>query len=148
MATELTSYIPIQEAARRYHIDQRLLTAAIESGTMRAVQVNGDLVVAIEDLNTMSVKQQIWKRVASLDGKPIGIEDAKLKYNLGMASIYNWIKRGYIRILNNQTGGGRGNQRTLNEADVAYISLVADERGRQPGKRIITREFVPPHLSA
>jgi len=62
-----------------------------------------------------------------------------------LLSIYRWIERGYVRVLDDQRGGGRGRKRLLNEADVAYAALVAKERGKREGRRILTPEFIPPH---
>lgn len=143
---ELPTYIPLAEAARRYHLDRQALTHAVESGRMKAIQVKGEITVAEEDIRMAAKRKELWRQVESLDGEPIAIGAAREKYNLGAASLYKWIKLGYVRVIEDLRGRGRGRKRTLNEADVAYIALVADERGRQPGKRIITPEFIPPHL--
>jgi len=88
---------------------------------------------------------EIWERVAHLDGEGIGLERACEKYDLSAPSMYNWIEKGYVRVLKDRRGGGRGIKRLLNEADVAYIAEVADIRGRVRGRDIITDEYLPPH---
>lgn len=145
---ELPTYITLEEAARRYRIDPQVLAGMVESGKVRAVKVNrGIIAVAEGDVKLISRREELWERVRYLDGIPIGLEEACTKYQLSSPSLYRWISRGYVRVLQDQRRGGRGHKRTLNEADVAYIALVAKERGKVRGKRIVTQEFVPLHCS-
>jgi predicted site-specific integrase-resolvase len=124
----------------------------IEDGRIDAVKTNGDVAVAEEDVSktqeTMAERDELWRRVQHLDGKPIGLREGCRKYDLSSPSVYNWIRKGYIRVLKDRRGGGRGRKRLLNEADVAYAALVAEERGQQQGRAIFVPEFVPPHCSA
>ena len=144
----LPTYIPLNQAAMRYSVNVAMLHRAVESGIMQAVRTpEGRILVADEDVSVMVERDNLWNQVRHLDGRPIGLGEACRKYKLGTVSVYHWIEQGYVRVLNDQRGGGRGKKRTLNEADVAYASLVADTRGRRPGRRIFTRNFLPPHLS-
>ena len=95
---ELATYIPLTDAARRYHLNPHGLKRAVESGRMKAIRVNGSVAVSTDDAQTLSKRQELWMRAASLDGQPIGVEDASKKYNLGTASIYTSIRQGYIRM--------------------------------------------------
>jgi hypothetical protein len=149
MAVELPTYIPVAEATEKYRVGRRELDRLVESGRVRAVQVNGGIAVAEEDVKETTIRpSDLWDRVKGLDGEPIGLGEARRKYRLGAASLNRWVELGYVRVLDDQRGGGRGRKRMLNEADVAYIALVADERGRRPGRRILTPEFSPPHVSS
>lgn len=92
--------------------------------------------------------ETLWERVTHLDGEPIGVRESCAKYNLSPTSVYRWIEKGYVRVLREPpSGGGRGNKRLLNEADLAYAAEVADVRGRKPGRHIITEEYAPPHAT-
>jgi predicted site-specific integrase-resolvase len=148
MTVELPTYIPLSKAARRYRISAKDLTNLIEKGTIRAVKVNGRVAVAEGDVARVVKRDELWQRVKHLDGKPIGMEEACTKYRLSSPSVYRWIELGYVRVLEDQRGGGRGRKRALNEADVAYAALVAEVRGKRRGRRIFTREFVPPHAAS
>jgi hypothetical protein len=152
MLVELPRYIPLSEAAYRYDLEPSVLTSMIEDGRIDAVKTNGDIAVAEEDVSearkTMAKREELWRRVQHLDGEPIGIEDAYTKYAMSPSSVYRWMERGYIRILRDRRGGGRGRKRLINEADIAYAAEVAGERGRKRGKPIFTSEFVPPHCSS
>jgi predicted site-specific integrase-resolvase len=149
MLANLRTYIPLSEAVRRYDLDPGILTRMIEDGRIDAVRTNGDIAVAEEDVDrtrkTMSKRDELWRRVRHLDGRPIGLREGCRKYDFSSPSVYNWINKGYIRVLKDTRGGGRGRKRLLNEADLAYAALVAKERGQQQGKAIFTTEFIPPH---
>ena len=145
----LPTYIPLNQAATRYSVNITMLRHAVESGIMQAVRTpEGRVLVASEDVRMITKRNTLWDQVKHLDGNSIGLEEACRKYRLSTTSVYRWIGQGYVRVLSDQRGGGRGRKRTLNEADVAYASLVAETRGRQQGKRIFTQEFIPLHLTA
>jgi predicted site-specific integrase-resolvase len=122
----------------------------VDDGKIRAVEINGNVAVAEEDIEDtsplLSKRKELWARVRHLDGKPIGVREACEKYNLSPTSLYRWINRKYIRVLNDQRGGGRGIKRLLNEADVAYAAAVAKRRGQTQGRTIFTSEFAPIHV--
>jgi predicted site-specific integrase-resolvase len=150
MLANLRTYIPLSEAVRRYDLDPGVLTRMIEDGRIDAVRTNGDIAVAEEDVDrtrkTMSKRDELWRRVRHLDGRPIGIRAACNEYGFSTSSLYRWIERDYVRILKDQRGGGRGRKRALNEADVAYAAEVAKIRGKTPGRAIFTSDYTPPHL--
>ena len=64
-----------------------------------------------------------------LEGHVIGIEEAHELYGLNKQSIYRWIEKGYIRVVKDQRGGGRGRKRLWNKADVVYIALLKERIG-------------------
>ena len=148
MDVELPEYLPLEEAARRYRLSQEMLARAVEDGRIRAVRVNGRILVAGEDIRQISENraksEEIWEQVKHLDGIPIGISEASSKYGVDSTSIYGWINRGYVRLIEDRRGGGRGRKRLVNEADIAYAALVAKHRGRRQGKPILTRSLAPP----
>jgi hypothetical protein len=149
-ASSLPTYISIPEAINQYDLEREILTRLVEAGRVRAIKIDGSLVVAVEDVRRIAEKvirkDELWARVRHLDGEPIAVGEARQKYHLGAASLNRWIDKGYVRVIKEQRGKGRGRKRNLNEADVAYAALVAEERGRRQGRRIFVPEFVPPHL--
>ena len=147
MATDLLTYIPLREASERYGVARKSLTQLVDSGRIRAVNINGGIAVAEEDVASTSRRDELWARVGMLDGNPIGVAEARRKYRMGAATLNRWVKTGVVRVLEAPEGRGRGQKRLLNEADVAYAGLVADERGRKRGRRILTPEYMPPHFA-
>ncbi len=91
MAVNLPIYIPRAEAVKRYHVNVGTLARAVESGMIRAVQINGEVAVADEDITALTQRALLWTKVKHLAGVPIGIEDACKKYELGTVNIYHWI---------------------------------------------------------
>ena len=146
MTIDLPTYIPLNEATRRYRIGAQALTQMVEKGTIRAVKIDGSMAVAETDIDAMTLRDELWARVKHLDGTAIGVKDARCKYHLGAATLSRWIEDGIVRVLQSPLGQGRGRKKLLNEADIAYTSLVADKRGRKRGRRILTPEYLPPHL--
>lgn len=141
MTAQLPEYLPLDEAARRYHLDRAALTRLIDSGRIRAARVNGGVAVAEEDMETITKCEHLWQQVAHLDGQPISMNRARSEYGIGAATLYDWIEQGIIRVIKRAP-----NQITLNRADVAYANLVARERSVRRGRRTFTPEYLPPHL--
>jgi len=149
MARELLTYIPLNEATRRYCVGAQALTQMVEKGTIRAVKIKEGLAVAEADVRAATMRDELWARVNHLDGKPIGVNEAASRYQLSTGSLTRWVKAGYIRVV--QRGdpkGGRGRKTYLNEGDVAYAKLVSDKRQSRPGRRVFTREFLPVFAAA
>jgi transposase len=105
--------------------------------------------VAEEDVedsqSEVAKRDRLWSRVQHLDGRPIGVREAAEKYDLSTGSLSRWIKCGYIRTLSNDRPRGRGKKRLLNEADVAYASLLANEHRR--GREVFRAELIPEFAS-
>ena len=146
MSVELPTYIPLGEAAAKYRLDRQSLTQAIEDGIIRAVRINGGVAVANEDVAVVNKRNSLWKRVKHLDGNPISMSEACERYpEINFASLSRWVQQGHIRTISGQRGGGRGRKLLLNEADVAYTASLVQIRGKKPGKRVFTPEYLPPH---
>ena len=153
MSAEVPRYVPLTDAARRYDLNPRLLTSMVEAGRIDAVEVNGDIAVAEEDVNktrkAVAKREELWRRVQHLEGQGIGVNEAAQRYDLSTGSLTRWMQGGYIRILRRgNPKGGRGNKTLLNESDVAYAKLASEERRARPGRRVFTREFSPPFFEA
>lgn len=101
--------------------------------------------MAEEDVRKMALRDELWSRVAHLDQHPITLYRAREKYHIGSVTLYNWIEQGIVRVLK-RANKGRKPIMLVNEADVAYAALVAQERGVRRGRRTFTLEFLPPHL--
>jgi hypothetical protein len=141
----LETYITLQEATQRYNLGAQLLTHLVSDGRIRGGRLNGTFVLSEKDTRQVAeqqaTKEDLRKKVAYLEGKPIGINEAAEKYNLNNASISNWAKAGYIRILS--PGQGRGYRTLVDESDVAYAQEVWKLRQAGQGKKVFTREYIP-----
>ncbi len=141
---ELPTYIPLDEAVRRYRIDREALTQMVESGKIRAVRIDGRIAMDEKSLEAVEQREILWRQVAHLDQVPITLYQARVKYHVGSVTLYNWIKDGIVRVLQ-QTYKGRKRVTLVNEADIAYAAKVAQVRNVRRGRRTFTPEYLPPH---
>jgi hypothetical protein len=147
MDTDLPTYISIDQAVAQFNLPLEVLHHDLEAGNLRAVKTpKRGILIAKEDIQVIHKREAFWKQVEHLDGKPIGVREARQKYQLGSTTLNRWVQRGIVRVLQDSEDYGPGKKKLLNERDVAYMGLVADERGRSQGKRILVPEYLPPHL--
>ena len=126
MAVKLPTYIPLDEAARRYRIDKQVLTHLVESGRIRAVEINGRAAVAEEDVAIQAVQVD-----ESLRGRPIRVTEAAVKYGISQSNLTRWANAGYIRILR------RGPKLLeLDEADVKAAVEIFRQAQRKTGSSV------------
>ncbi len=140
----LPVYVPFEESLRRFAVDGETLRQAVERGEVKAITIDGTLAVAEEDVRVLSIRVNLWRQVRHLEGMPIGVKDASEKYEIPLPSLYRWIQWGYIRVISEPAGKGRGKKRVLNEADVAYAGLLRRRLGGKRGKRFFNEKLVPP----
>ncbi len=144
---EMPVYILMDEATRRYGIDQKVLVRLVESGKIRAARLDGQVLVMDEDIQKITLRDKLWSQVAHLDQRPITLYQARAQYRIGSVTLYNWINQGIVRVLK-RAQKGKKPLVLINEADVAYAALVARERGVSRGRRTFTPDFLPPHLQS
>jgi predicted site-specific integrase-resolvase len=141
----LERYITLQEATQRYKLGTQLLTRFVTDGRIRGGRLNGTFVLSEKDTQQVAEQQatreELRKKVAHLEGKRIGINEAADKYELNNASISNWARAGYIRVLSR--GQGRGYKTLVDESDVAYAKEIWKLRQAGQGKKVFTREYIP-----
>ncbi|MGD2207576.1 MAG: hypothetical protein PVH17_12450 [Anaerolineae bacterium] len=141
----LDTYITVQEASQHYDLDPQLLTRSVNDGTIRGGRFNGTFVLLERDARRMAKQQttreELRAKVAHLEGKTIGVNEAARKYDLSQPNISTWIKAGYIRVL--VPPQGRGYKKLIDESDVAYAKELSRLRPISQGKRLFTSEFAP-----
>ena len=125
MATQLETYVPLKEVARKYGIPAKVLTRLIEDGIVRLARTEaGDRVIASSTVDNETATHIILDEIRPewyehLRGKKIRVLEAATKYDVPNPNISRWIKLGYITILD------KGFQRTeIDEADVAYVIAI------------------------
>ncbi len=130
MTVDLPTYIPLNEATRRYRIGAQALTQMIEKGTIRAVKIDGSMAVAETDVKNTAYREKFQH----LDGHPIHLSGAARKYDLPRGSLSRWATAGYIEVI-----GSEKNRRLLNKADVAYIRALIESTGGPRKGRALSR---------
>lgn len=122
----LQSYIPLDAAARRYQINRMALTQAITDGRMRAVQIDGDVAVAEEDMKILAIDLD-----ESLKGKTIRATEAAEKYGVNNQNLNRWADAGYIRVI-----AHRYSYLELDEADVKRVTTIYKKALQETGSPI------------
>jgi hypothetical protein len=131
---ELEIFIPLEDAAREYDLPTSLLTDLVEKEEIRAIQINGSIAVAEDEMfGLVSARTGDGKMYAPLEGNPIRLTRAAEKYQLSQSALSCWARRGYIRVVE------RGPKLLLlNEADVAKAKDLAVRLGMRKGYGVIT----------
>lgn len=127
-AADLPRYIPLAEAAKRYGIAEQTLREAVDSGTIRAVQLGEEVAVREGDVEKIIIKKSSFDH---LRGKPISLSAASRKYAIPQQTLSRWAKAGYISKL-----GREGRKVLVDEADVAYRVEIYRRLGGARGRRI------------
>lgn len=135
MALQLEQYIPLPQAAKRLKISSASLKGLIDSGSIKAVKLNGTIAVAESELDQVITREKFEHLQ-----QPITIAQAVTKYDIGQMTIRGWIERGYITVL--KSGYGM----TIDESDMAYCAAVYHAMGGTPGKRIFDENGQPYQL--
>jgi predicted site-specific integrase-resolvase len=147
MATEM-SFITFSQAAQRLGVSIKALTATVNSAKIKVAKTPIGGMIAEDDVAKIEKRDWLWKQVKKLDSKPISMLKASQDYGISLGTLRQWVNDGYIRTLSGGGKRGRGHTRMLNQADVAYASLLLEERGgKRPGKRLFTSDVLPPHIA-
>jgi len=159
MAVNLPTFIPLEEAARRYGLSRDVLTRLIEDDRIEAVTTaQGEILVSqyagegIIPVPRGKTKEQIIaEKFGSLQGRPITVSDAMQKYQISNdVTIRRWVTKGYIAVVDN------GYPVRLDEAEVAYCAEIYHQRQRagvRSGAPLLDESGLPyrlkhPELSA
>ncbi|MGD1992495.1 MAG: hypothetical protein PVI59_04800 [Anaerolineae bacterium] len=100
MATvDLPTYVSISEAARRYHLGHEALTRLVEAGRVRAVEVDGDIAVAEEDVKNTE-EYEIPSPTEDMKGRGIRAREAIEKYKIAAHStLAGWRRRRIVDVI-------------------------------------------------
>ncbi len=123
MVLNLPTYTSLVEAAQRYQVSAETLTRAVESGMLRAVQINGEIAVADEDVAVVAAQMQVTNEP---DDK-VSISEAARKLQINSGIVWWWYKHGWLSEL------GRGPNRII-YVSYRQAQALANLRERQ-GKR-------------
>ncbi len=136
MAVQLERFLPTPEAARRLRIGVEALNRLIDSGIIKAVQLNGVVAVSESELRQTITREQFGR----LRGREISVSEAVKEYRINAVTIRRWVERGLIRVLKEGYG------MELDLADVAYCAAVYKALGGARGKRLFDDEGNPYQL--
>ena len=144
----LPRYMTLPEAASVLGTSLANLNRMVQSGTIKAVEIAGEVIVSensvlstqkgrkVQPINAPSgdvKKEELpeYKKFDDLAGKEIWLSEVARKYDLALSMLHRWIQKGYIKVL-----GSDKNRILLDEQDVAYCVEIYRE-ARQKGFRWI-----------
>ncbi len=132
MTTNFPTYLPLAEAAERYSIPQKTLHTALEQGALRGAQLpDGQLLVAIEDVQVLAEQLEPLAVDPDLVGQPIRAAEAVEKYNITDVNLSRWANAGYIHIFE------RGPKRlVLDEGEVQRAAEIFHRAYQDTGSYI------------
>ena len=147
--THTTTYpliLPLAQAAEALGVTEDKLRFMIQSGKMRAfVDPEGNMYVQMplpleaqtdepEDINAR-LSQIRREDFAHLEGQPITVSEAARKYGVPVSTIHFWVQKGFISVLDWETGRG-GSRKRLDEADMAYCAAIYKVREEEGVKGV------------
>jgi len=125
MSTQVETYIPVKDAARKYGVPVEALTRLVQDGIIKLARTEeGDSVITVSTVDNTTAARIILEEIhpeqyEHLRGEGIRLMEASRKYSVADQNLYRWAGRRYIHVL------GQGFQRLeLDEADVAYVVTV------------------------
>lgn len=127
-------YLTIDQAVKQYGLTEDELNDLIEQTMIRTDKLNNEITILrqIDVARDSADKHVDRESFKYLEGKPITMSDASLKYQLKLATIQKWRRNGLIR----EIGPDPDHKQRVFvcEADVAYIKAVSKITGIQMGR--------------
>lgn len=121
--------VPIETAAEAMQAAPSQIRSLVALGATGAAQTaDGSVIVSLERIRRL---ESILVEVSNLNGKPIHVSAAAKKYDIPIGTLSRWAAADYIETL-----GHEGNRRLLNEADIAFISLIRKKAGMKSGQSL------------
>ena len=122
-AMQIEHFIPLPEAAQRLNVSEDQLRLLIRQSVVKAAELpNGDIGVSESSmLSAVNDRLRLIRRDSfkKMQGRPITISQAEQQYEIPGTTLRGWIKRGYIRILDEKHYPVE-----LDLADVAFCAAV------------------------
>lgn len=141
-------YIPLQAAAKKYGIEENVLTQLISAGMIESKTVSGGVLVAVDkngsvgqaDEEPQTKEEIIAAKFGDLIGQPITLSEAAEKYDVSLSAVKSWLYRNsYISPMFEDSYPAY-----FDEAQIAYLADIYHER-QKTGSRapLLTPEGLP-----
>lgn len=132
-------YLTLNQATNILNTSLSNLNRLIQSGTIRAIEIAGETFVSEISLLSTRKKEDLpeYQKFSHLAGQEIWISEAARQYDVKVAVLHKWTKRGYIKV-----SGKDKNRVLLDEQDVAYCAEIYRTRSGQ-GKWIFNPDGTP-----
>mgnify|MGYP000852041160 CR=1 FL=1 len=128
--SDLPKFVPLEEAANRYNVDPQVLDCAVEDGTVRAVRIDGEILVDKRDVTTMIAKMQAQDRGDEL----VSLNEAARRLEISLATVARWCEHGWLPV----KGTSSRRAKLVSWSSARKLGKLYEERGGQ-GIRLIPR---------
>lgn len=122
-------YLTLKEASARYDISEQELEQAIRKKKVKIDTVNDDQIILYQyDVAKLITDRKVdRKQFKHLEGNPISLSDASLKYQFYVSTLSDWARSGYLTKLGHDPYHSQ--KILIDEADIAYARARADLLG-------------------
>jgi len=124
MTTQPETYIPLEDAARKYGVPVEALTQLVRDGIIKLAHTREEgSVITVSTVDNETAARMILEEIRleqykHLRGRKIRVTEAAERYGVNQANLSRWADSGYIHIVKRQ--------RRLLLLDEADVKLAAD----------------------
>jgi predicted site-specific integrase-resolvase len=129
MATQVETYLPVKDAARKYGVPVEALTRLVRDGIIKLTRTEeGDSVITV---STVAAAADVIRREIQpgqyeyLRGRRIRLTEAAKKYQIAKQNLARWAEREYLQVIERDF-----QHLELDEADVKFVTDIY-ERARE-----------------
>lgn len=127
--------LSIENASQTYKIPEPEIRSLIRDEQLPYYTLGDQDLVAQEDIATLAAARLVRREQFShLEGVPIGVGQASLKYRFHTGTISKWLEQGHIRDIGPDPTHKL--RRLINEADIAYAAALRDVKGLRKGRSL------------
>ena len=126
----LPTYISLNQAATRYGVNVAVLRRSVESGIMRAVKINEEVIVADEDVAVVAAQVEAKDKGDEL----VSINEAGRRLNIPAGTVYQWYKYGWLSWI----ASGPRNAKLVSWKQAQALGRLHEKRSKR-GRRLIPR---------
>jgi len=133
---KMKSLLRIEQASQKYKIPEQEIRDLIRKSRLEYYVLDDPEeteLIAQDDIATVAADRLVKRdQFSHLEGCPIRVSEAALKYRFHIGTISQWVQDGHIREIGPDPTHKLG--RLINEADVAYAAALRDIKGIRPGR--------------
>jgi hypothetical protein len=124
--------LSIEKASQKYKIPEPEIHSLIRDEQLPYYTLGDQELVAQDDIATVAAARLRRDQFHDLEGVPIGVSQAAIKYGFHVGTISQWVQERHIREIGPDPTHKL--RRLINEADVAYAAAMRNLKGIRPGR--------------
>ena len=129
-AIDFPEYLPLDRAAKQYHIDPELLRRAVDAGAVEAGEAGGQIIVAVADI--VLVAAQVC---TAENDELVSLNEAARRLGISSKTVFLWHNYGWLPAL----ATGPRSAKLISWSRAQAFGKLYLEQG-QHGSRLIPRD--------